>query len=116
MFLMLLVVLLLVVAYYMIMDIQTKIPKKVKNTCQVQTEQFMERNIFIVTPKDKEKSDLKILYFHGGSYVAEATEQHWEFIEQIVQDTGATVILPDYPLTPKYNYQDVFKMVVPLYK
>lgn len=116
MFLMLLVVLLLVVAYYMIMDIQTKIPKKVKNTCQVQTEQFMERNIFIVTPKDKEKSDLKILYLHGGSYVAEATEQHWEFIEQIVQDTGATVILPDYPLTPKYNYQDVFKMVVPLYK
>ena len=100
----------------MIMDIQTKVPKKVKNTCQIQTEQFMGRNIFIIKPKDKEKSNLKILYFHGGSYVAEATEQHWEFVEQIVQDTGATVILPDYPLTPKYNYQDVFKMVVPLYK
>ncbi len=116
MFLIVLVVLLLVIAYYMIMDIQTKVPKEVKNTCQIQTEQFMGRNIFIVTPKDKEKSNLKILYFHGGSYVAEATEQHWEFIEKIVQDTGATVILPDYPLTPKYNYQDVFKMVVPLYK
>lgn len=116
MFLIVLVVLLLVIAYYMIMDIQTKVPKEVKNTCQIQTEQFMGRNIFIVTPKDKEKSNLKILYFHGGSYVAEATEQHWEFIEQIVQDTGATVIFPDYPLTPKYNYQDVFKMVVPLYK
>lgn len=116
MFLIVLVVLLLVIAYYMIMDIQTKVPKEVKNTCQIQTEQFMGRNIFIVTPKDKEKSNLKILYFHGGSYVAEATEQHWEFVEQIVQDTGATVILPDYPLTPKYNYQDVFKMVVPLYK
>lgn len=116
MFLIVLVVLLLVIAYYMIMDIQTKVPKEVKNTCQIQTEQFMGRNIFIVTPKDKEKSNLKILYFHGGSYVAEATEQHWEFIEKIVQDTGATVIFPDYPLTPKYNYQDVFKMVVPLYK
>ncbi len=116
MFLIVLVVLLLVIAYYMIMDIQTKVPKEVKNTCQIQTEQFMGRNIFIVTPKDKEKSNLNILYFHGGSYVAEATEQHWEFIEKIVQDTGATVIFPDYPLTPKYNYQDVFKMVVPLYK
>lgn len=100
----------------MIIDIQTKVPREVKETCQIETEQFMGRNIFIVTPKDKQKSNLKILYFHGGSYVAEATEQHWQFIEQIVKDTGSTVILPDYPLTPKYNYKDVFKMVVPLYK
>lgn len=76
----------------------------------------MGRNIFIITPKKREKTQTKILYFHGGSYVAEATKQHWDFIEKIVNDTGATVILPDYPLTPKYNYKDVFKMVVPLYK
>lgn len=76
----------------------------------------MGRNVFIVTPKNREKSNIKILYFHGGSYVAEATKQHWDFIEKIVNDTGATVILPDYPLTPKYNYKDVFQMVVPLYK
>lgn len=100
----------------MIIDIQTKVPKEIKETCDVQTEQFIERNIFIVKPKNKEKSELTILYFHGGSYVAEATKQHWDFIEKIVNDTGATVILPDYPLTPKYNYKDVFKMVVPLYK
>ena len=76
----------------------------------------MGRNVFIVTPKNKEKSNKKVLYFHGGAYVAEATSQHWDFIEKIVNDTGATVILPDYPLTPKYNYKDVFNMVVPLYK
>lgn len=76
----------------------------------------MGRNVFIVTPKNREKSNIKILYFHGGSYVAEVTKQHWHFIEKIVNDTGATVILPDYPLTPKYNYKDVFQMVVPLYK
>ena len=56
------------------------------------------------------------MYFHGGAYVAEATSQHWDFVEKIVNDTGATIILPDYPLTPKYNYKDVFNMVVPLYK
>ena len=100
----------------MIIDIQTKVPKEIKEICQIETKQFMGRNIFIVTPKNREKSDLKILYFHGGSYVAEATKQHWEFLEQIANDTGATIIFPDYPLTPKYNYKDVFKMVVPLYK
>ena len=100
----------------MIIDIQTKVPKEIKEICQIEAKQFMGRNIFIVTPKNREKSDLKILYFHGGSYVAEATKQHWEFLEQIANDTGATIIFPDYPLTPKYNYKDVFKMVVPLYK
>ncbi len=76
----------------------------------------MDRSVFIVTPKNSEKSNKVILYFHGGSYVAEATKQHWDFIEKIVDDTKATVIMPDYPLTPKYNYKDVFKMVEPLYK
>lgn len=104
------------IAYYWIVDIQTKAPEQVKESCQLETERFMERNIFIVSPKSREKTNIKILYFHGGSYVAEATKQHWDFIEKIVNDTGATVILPDYPLTPKYNYKDVFKMVVPLYK
>lgn len=97
-------------------DIQTKVPEQIKQICQLETKQFMGRNLFIITPKEREKSDLKILYFHGGSYVAEATKQHWDFIEKIVNDTGATVILPDYPLTPKYNYKDVFNIVVPLYK
>lgn len=106
----------LIIAYYLIVDIQTKVPKGIEEICQIKTEQFMGRNVFIVTPKNKEKTDIKILYFHGGSYVAEASEKHWEFIQQIVNDTGATVILPDYPLTPKYTYKDVFKMVVPLYK
>ncbi len=104
------------IGYYWIVDIQTKVPEEVKEICQLETEQFMGRNIFIVTPKNREKSNIKILYFHGGSYVAEATKQHWDFIEKIVNDIGATVILPDYPLTPKYNYKDVFKMVVPFYK
>jgi len=114
--LMLTMLILSIVAYYMIVDIQTKIPKEVEEICQIETKQFMGRNVFIVTPKNKEKSDGTILYFHGGAYVAEATKQHWEFIEQMVNDTGVTVILPDYPLTPKYTYKDVFRMVEPLYK
>lgn len=100
----------------MIVDIQSKIPKEIEEKCEITTKQFMGRNLFIITPKKKEKTDIKILYFHGGSYVAEATKNHWEFVEQIANDTGATVIFPDYPLTPKYTYKDVFKMVVPLYK
>ena len=111
-----LTIILAVITYYFIIGIQTKIPKEAKETCRVETEQFMGRNIFVITPNSEKKSNNVILYFHGGSYVAEATKQHWDFIEDIVKDTGNTVILPDYPLTPKYTYKDVFRMVVPLYK
>lgn len=111
-----LLIAILIMLYYLIVDIQSKTPKRIEETCQIETEQFLGRNIFILTPKNEKKTNIKILYFHGGSYVAETSQKHWEFIEQMVNDTGATVILPDYPLTPKYTYKDVFKMVVPLYK
>lgn len=113
--LLIIALILLIYTYYTIVEIETKIPKQEGVTCNIETEQFMERKIFIVTPKNMPKSEKTILYFHGGSYVAEATSRHWEFIENIVNDTGTTVIMPDYPLTPKYTYKDVFKMVVPLY-
>lgn len=109
-------IILAIVAYFLLVDIETKTPQKDESKCDIETQEFMGRKIFIVTPKNREKTNTKILYFHGGSYVAEATNQHWDFIENIVNDTGSTVILPDYPLTPKYTYKDVFKMVVPLYK
>ena len=94
--------------------IQTKEPEKTE--CELKTELFMGRKVFILKAKNQNKSSKKILYFHGGSYVAEATQDHWDFMEQIVKDTGATIIMPDYPLTPKYTYKDVFAMVEPLYK
>lgn len=105
-----------VLIYLEFMDIESKEPKQIENSCQVETYEFIGRKVFVIRPKDGEKNDKKILYFHGGSYVAEASSDHWNFIEKIVTDTGSTLILPDYPLTPKYTYKDVFTMVKPLYK
>lgn len=110
-----LIIAIAIVSYYLVEDIETKEPKAEETICDIQTQQYKNRNVFIVTPKE-EKSDLKILYFHGGSYAAEATEKHWEFIQKLAIDTKATIIMPDYPLIPKYNYKDVFEMVEPLYK
>ena len=101
--------------YYLNLDIETNEPDVEKKICEIETKQYKNRKVFIVTPKE-EKSNLKILYFHGGSYAAEATEKHWEFIQKLTLDTKATIIMPDYPLIPKYNYKDVFEMVEPLYK
>ena len=105
-----------ILSYLMIADIETKQPNKIEYTCEIEVQKFMGRKIFVVTPKNVSKTDNFILYFHGGAYMAEATKEHWKFIEKLINDTGMTVIFPDYPLTPKYNYKDVFEMVKPLYE
>lgn len=110
------IICLIILACFLFVDIKTKTPENIENKYDLTVETFENRNIFIIKSKGSKKTNMKILYFHGGSYMAEATSNHWEFIENLVDDTGATVILPDYPLTPKYNYKDVFNMVVPLYK
>lgn len=111
-------ILALTIAYFFNTDIETKEPRQTIEECEIHTYEYMDRNVFTITKKNGEQSDNKkyIVYFHGGSYVAEATQNHWTFLENIVKDTGYTVIMPDYPLTPKYHYQDVYDMVEPLYK
>lgn len=112
------IIIALTIAYFFNIDIKTTEPKETIEECKIKTYEYMQRNVFTITRKNQgEENDVKyILYFHGGSYVAEATQNHWDFLENIVKDTGYIVIMPDYPLTPKYNYKDVYSMVEPLYK
>lgn len=108
-------IVLLVFSYFMIADIETKEPKEVGENCNISNQTYKGRKIFIIEPNE-EKNDIVILYFHGGSYMAEASNKHWNFLEKLAIDTKSTIVMPDYPLTPKYNYKDVFEMVEPLYK
>lgn len=106
----------IIISYFYIKDIKSTPTEEIKEQCQIQEKDYSGRKVFIITPKEEKKSEKLILYFHGGSYVAEASKKHWEFLKQMVIDTGCTVIMPDYPLTPKYTYVDVFNMIEPLYK
>ena len=109
-------IIMLIISFFLIMDIESKAPEEVQIDCNLETEEFIGRKVFIITPKNEQKSEKVILYLHGGSYVAETSSNHWRFLEKLVKDTNATIILPDYPLTPKYTYKDVFTMITPLYK
>lgn len=110
-------VLVVVCGYFLILDIESNVPQELQDKVEIDTKEFMDRKVFEISPKNKEdKSNKTILYFHGGAYVAEATGEHWNFLTKLVNDTKSTVIMPDYPLTPKYTYKDVLKMIEPVYK
>ncbi len=107
---------LIILGYLKFTDIESKEPIEIEEECNVEIEKYRERKVFVITPKEGEITDKKILYFHGGSYMAEMSNKHWEFIKKLTLDTKSTIIIPDYPLTPKYNYKDVYNMVEPLYE
>lgn len=105
------------IAVFFFVDIQAKPPITTVLKYTLKEERFMNRKIFIMKSKENDHlSDKYIFYIHGGAYVMEATYKHWQFLEDIVDATGMTLILPDYPLAPKNTYKEVFDMIVPLYK
>ncbi|CAN5707936.1 alpha/beta hydrolase fold domain-containing protein [soil metagenome] len=55
----------------------------------------------IWTLQNPEPSPLRvILYFHGGGYVGQANTMQYTWCANIARNTGATVVVPIYPLAP----------------
>ncbi|MBR3249074.1 MAG: alpha/beta hydrolase [Clostridia bacterium] len=99
----------LIPGYFFIVDIESKIPQTIDDELKIETSTFMSRKIFTISPK-KDMSQNVILYFHGGAYMAEATHKHWKFVQKLSKDTKAKIIVPDYPLTPRYTYKSVLNI------
>ena len=84
-------------------------------TCNVSKHKHAGRNVFTLTPKNN-KSNVHILYLHGGAYVQNFFKQHWKFLSKLVEQTHCSITAPDYPLAPEHIYLDAFAMVIPIYK
>lgn len=101
--------------YLIIMDRTSKPLIKEDMNYQIKIEEFNNRNVYVVSQKGEENPSKVILYLHGGAYIEEMSPEYWYFVEKIVNETDSIIIIPDYPLAPKYNYEDVFNMLEPLY-
>lgn len=109
-------ILVIILGFLLLSYWQSQPSKEIKGQCQVETNNYQNRNVYVVSPKQTQKSNKVVLYVHGGSYVGDLVKEHWEFIRDMVLDTGYTIIVPDYPLAPQNNYQDVFAFMEPLYQ
>lgn len=110
------IILITILSIYIYGEIQSLPTEEVKEECNIETKKYSDRNVYILSPKNNTSSDKIILYCHGGAYIGELTKTHWSFLKSIAIDTGYTIIIPEYPLTPLYNYEDVFEFMEPLYK
>lgn len=112
---MILILFLLVLLLWIVGKIQAVPSQEVKEKVAVTQYQYKGQGVYVLSPKEQGTNQV-ILYIHGGSYVGGLVREHWSFLKDIVLETKATIIVPDYPLTPQYTYQDVFEMLEPLYQ
>lgn len=118
-------IILIAILYYELRVATSKLPKDVFRYYDFTQKKFMGRDVFIIKPykhedlydpENQEIDEKFILYIHGGSYVGELEKYHWHFFKDIINDTNATIIVPDYPLAPENTYVEAFKFMEPLYK
>ena len=57
-----------------------------------------------------------VVAIHGGAYVGEISWTHWLSFSSIVRETGATVVVPIYPLAPKGTAASVIPHVADLFE
>lgn len=85
-------------------------PQKLYNKLIVEKSIINERNVFKLSPKIG-ANNTHIIYLHGGAYVCGFSRIHWDFFDLLVQSTHCTLIIPDYPLAPKFTYKDSYKLL-----
>lgn len=90
------------------------IPKSIIKNFMVEVDKFNGRKVWTISPKSLE-SNIIILFLHGGAYYANITKLHWDFIGQLLLNTSATVITPDYPLAPDSTCIDTYKFLDGIY-
>lgn len=90
--------------------IPAPIHRSLAKRCMIEEVFIQNRPVWTLTPK-KKQSEKVIFFSHGGGHMNNITSFHWKMVEYLIKKTGATFIVPDYPLLPESNYRDTFEMM-----
>ncbi len=94
--------------------IAARLSARLKRLCTVTVQQHAGRKVWTLVPKEG-ATQKTILYLHGGAYVANLLSFHWDLVAELVARTGATVVVPDYPLAPDADCPAVYDFLEALY-
>ena len=94
---------------------RAKPPHLMENMFSISSKNIFNRKVWSISSR-KDRKKQYILFIHGGAYAANFTPGHWFLIGALVDKLNCTVIAPDYPLTPEETVDNVFEMLIPVYK
>jgi len=89
-------------------------PPAVKSVFSVSEREFLGRKAWYLDTKEKVSSKV-LVYLHGGAYINNLLSFHWDLIGEIGRETGAKMVVADYPLAPKASVDEVYAYMEELY-
>ena len=84
-----------------------------KNGLSEEKCQYMQ--LYSYNGKISKPKNTIIIYLHGGSYIEEAMSFQLKFAMKVADKTDATLLVPIYPLAPKYTYKNSYECLRMLY-
>ncbi len=85
-----------------------------RRRCRVEEGTVGGMRVFTVAPRDEASSGV-VLYLHGGAFVRDVMRSQWRFAERLATRTGATIVVPLYPLAPEHDDRAVAPPLRALY-
>lgn len=64
--------------------------------------------LFELMPSGSSDSDLTMVFYHGGGFIMEIAEPHWNFCFELVRTLRCRIIVAIYPLAPVHTYEDTY--------
>jgi len=89
------------------------LPEHLKKGFPIDVQEVDKRRVWILNEQNRFQN--LIIYIHGGGYVSNITKYDWNLIGELLRKTGSIIVVPDYPLAPTSNYQDVYQYFDMLY-
>ncbi len=72
--------------------------------------------IFTLSPKDTTASCPKeVLFYHGGALLINIMDTQWALALSLVEKTGCTVHMLEYPLAPTFTYIETYRSMMDAY-
>jgi epsilon-lactone hydrolase len=91
------------------------VPKTMRAKYNISETQLGGHKVISVAPKVGQ-ARWTIIYFHGGAYVNDLAKPHWDIVAALANATGATIIVPIYPLAPEFDHRTAFEFLDQVYR
>lgn len=74
---------------------------------RVDDDRTLGHRVVTLTPR-RGGSGTVLVYLHGGAYVSQLVGAHWWIVDALSRATGATIVVPDYPLAPEHRFGEAY--------
>lgn len=89
--------------------------KRIRKYMDVE-EHRVSGGVYYIARDKARRSNKRVMFIHGGGFVAEAMPPHWDMCRRLARDTGCEIFFPQYPLVPESDAVGSHKMLMEVYK